>query len=274
MKWNYAVLAIACATLSFAGPVDYATYLAVEGVQSQFVNPADTRTISTGQTLQIGQADLSQGALRTRNQRTSGTGGLATQVLFYDTITFDGSAFEGAFGATYDLTLTATYEGTFSASGTIDSGGTGGRIHVYSGDTDIDSGVFADANSLTNFMFIGGPTPLCANGVNGPDFSTHRGFFTFDVSCTVTVNALNPTVRILMNLPTFINAGVATWDLNMMNTATISLGDLGGRTVYSASGVLPGTADTDVPEPGTFLIGFALIGLGLLWRRRADLMTK
>jgi len=76
---------------------------------------------------------------------------------------------------------------------------------------------------------------------------------------------LNPTVKIFMNLPGFINAGAATWDLNMMNTATLSLGDLEGRVVRSASGVLPGTL-ADVPEPST--MGLAALAAAALWLRR------
>ncbi len=250
---------------ALAGPVSYATFLNAEGVQSQFASPSDTRVQPGPGSEVTAQADLSQGALRIRTVRTSASGGLGAQALFYDTITFDGSAFEGVFGASYNLNLTATYEGTFTATGTIDSAGVGGRIHVYSGDTVIDSGVFTDVTSLTNFMFIGGPAPVCANGVNGPDLVTHRGFFQFQVSCSVTVTALNPTVKILMNLPGFINAGAATWDLNMMNTATLDLGDLGGRVVRSASGVLPGTLVEDVPEPST--MGLAALALAGFWLR-------
>ncbi|MBK9170785.1 MAG: PEP-CTERM sorting domain-containing protein [Bryobacterales bacterium] len=257
---------LACAALpALASPVGYATYLNADGVHSQFVSPSATRVQSGPGSLVAAGADLSQGALRIRTVRTSGSGGLGAQALFYDTITFDGSAFQGLYGASYNLNLTATYEGTFTATGTIDSAGVGGRIHIYSGDTVIDSGVFTDATSLTNFMFLGGPAPLCANGVNGPDLVTYRGFFQFQVSCSVTVTALNPTVRIFMNLPGFVNGGAATWDLDMMNTATLSLGDLEGRVVRSASGVLPGTLLNEVPEPST--MGLAALALAALWWR-------
>jgi hypothetical protein len=244
-----------------AGPVNFGTFhLTNSGTESQFSSPIWTRTESDGSISLISQADLTQGALRTLNQRLSGSGGAATQTLFFDTITFNQSAFQGSFGATYNLTLTATFDGFFNATGTIGtSSGVGGRIHVYSGNTVIDSSVFDDTNSLINFLFINGPTPLCANGVNGPDFQTHRGPFTFSVSCTVQVSAANPTVRFFLNLPVTVNAASATWEANMLNTARLSLGDLGGRQVTSASGVFPGTVETAVPEPGSL----TLAGIGL-----------
>ncbi len=156
------------------------------------------------------------------------------------------------------------YDGSFQSNGTIQSAGVGGRIHVYSGSTVVDSSVFQDSTSLLNFLFLGGPTPLCANGVNGPDLTNFSGSFSYSVSCSVTVNALNPTVRIFMNLPTFLNASAATWSLDMMNTATLDLGDLGGRKVFSASGVLPGTQPAPVPEPSTVALTAAGLAFAIL----------
>ncbi|MFN7919300.1 MAG: PEP-CTERM sorting domain-containing protein [Bryobacteraceae bacterium] len=267
-------LGAAGAAFGVAAPIQFGTYLYADYAEtgfsaqpvSQFSNPVAQTEINNSLVHLISRADLATGTLKTLNQRLTGFGSTGTQVLFYDTITFNGSAFQGSFGATYDLTLTATFDGSFNRTGAIDSGGVGGRIQVYGGSTVIDSSVFADADSLTNFLFLGGPTPVCAQGVNGPDLATFTGPFTFSTSCTVTVSAANPTVRILLNLPSFVNGNGASWQLNMLNSATLSLGDLGGREVFSASGVLPGTLSA-VPEPAT--LGLVVMG-GLLcgWRKR------
>jgi hypothetical protein len=281
-------IALAVPPPAHAAPIGFATFidLAVAGttsvVASQFFSPTDTRTNANafgglpgappqGTSLfAFGQVDLTQAALRAQNRGTGVVNqGVATTTLLYDTITYDGSAFQGVFGASHQLLLTATFTGTYASSNifglgsaTISSGGVGGRIHVYDGSTVVDSSVFNSSNSLANFLFFGGPTPLCANGVSGPDLATFSGGpFTFSVSCLVTVTAASPSLRIFMNMPSFINATSASWDLNMLNTGTLSA-NFGGRLVYSASGVFPGTEPQPAPVPEPATLG--LVGAGLL----------
>lgn len=253
-----------------AASVSFGTYLYVDGtVKSQFTVPSDSLSLSTpGSGVGFAAAFLTGGTLLEQNSATD-TFGHGTEALLYDTITFAGSAFQGSYATTFSLNLSAQFHGNFTKQGTIASGGTGGRITVYDGSTQIDSSVFADPNSLINFLFINGPAPLCAQGVNGPDFSTFSGSsFTFNVACSVTVSPAHPTVRILMNLPAYINpSGLASWNIDETHTATLSLGDLGGRTVTSASGVFPGTQSSASPEPNPALLtGF---GIGALLLVRA-----
>lgn len=278
-------IAVAVPGRALANAVTFGTFidLAVGGtqsvVQSQFFNHTAQATnansfgglpggggFSTSM-FAFGEVNLQQGTVRAQSTGSGVVGqGVGTTTLLYDTLTYDASAFQGAFGASHNLLLSATFTGTFDSSNvfglgtaSIDSGGTGGRIHVYDGSTVIDSSIFNSSNSLGNFLF-NGPAPLCANGVNGPDFSTNpNGPFSFSVSCLVQVTAQSPSLHVFMNLPTFINATSASWNLDMSHTGTLS-GDFGGRLVHSGSGVFPGTQAASVPEPA--MLG--LIGLGLL----------
>lgn len=265
---------LAVPAMSLAAPVNYATIVAVQQTwRAQSSGPSDQASLVNSELNLYAGADLSQGALRIRNAGAATDENTGVQAFLYDTLTFAQSAFEGSFGASYDLTVTATYQGTYSTANAFDLAGVGGRIHLYSGATVVDSSVFDTSDNMIDFMFLGGgPAASCAQGVEGPNLNASVGPFSFTVTCQATVTAANPTVRLFMNLPAIFNGG-GTWDLNMMNTATLSLGDLGGRTVYSASGVLPGTeAQTaaPVPEPGTLsLLGGALAATAARMRRRS-----
>ena len=110
----FVILGAALPACLAAASVDYATYLLAEGSQSQFTSPSAARENITAESHLLAAANLANGTLRILNRRDSGIGGLGTQALFYDTITFASSAFHGTFGATYNLNLTARYGGAYN----------------------------------------------------------------------------------------------------------------------------------------------------------------
>jgi len=256
--------------------VGYATLITLGGttvsnvVKSNFTNPSDQASTSSSSLDLFGAVDLSLGKLRGSSVHSTSAGASSgMNVILYDTLTFNQSAFQGGFGSSYNLPLSVHFEGTFTGTGDFSSSGAGGGIRVYSGNTVVDSSSFADGNSLIDFLYISGPAPVCADGKNAPDFNSLSGAFSFDVTCQVLVDAAHPSVKIFMNLGIGFNMDAGgSWNLDMAHSATLSA-DFAGRDVTSASGVFPNTLSTAaaVPEPATL----SLAGAGLaivVWRHR------
>jgi hypothetical protein len=265
------VLMAAGAGPAFASPVNFATYIdlgaggANDGPHSQFSSPTDS-WVSVGPNARAeANVDIANGIMRAYNSGTAG--GANSSSLIYDTLTFGAGAFEGVFGTSYDLTFSAHFTGIWTGTGADLNGSAAGRFFVFSGNTVVDESVFDGPGSLVDFLFFGPPqlNDSCGAGVASLNGSTPNGAFSYDVSCTVTVTQANPTVRMFLNFPVFMNSASSSWTIDMSHTATFSA-DFGGRPVTSASGVFPGTAVDAVatPEPATL----ALLGAGLLVVRK------
>lgn len=235
------------------------------------------------------EADLAAGTLKVKrevqlNYATQGYGGLATGLLG------DGFVHQGEAGAFDWSGQTATFKINIDGSNSLTAGpgdsfnfsiafliiyrkGTLDNFLPFcNGDTD---GSHVYNNVLASFFWSIG------EGVNHP-CAGHNFTGTLDgpsINTTLTASfqpgddfdwvfGLRLGGAVNTNLTEGVT-GTASWVQDFGSTATLNYVAPDGATVFSNSGVFPGTQAQPVPEPGTWAL--ALLGLAALgmWRRGA-----
>ncbi len=229
-------------------------------------------------------ANLATGELKAQNQGTGGPSGgasnslLITNSIFVDTLQFNGTYSEANLGfsanAHFSINVPSVPVESWSRVTAY--------IILFDTSLQLTDEMLSTAGGINNILYnLAGPDSgkrLYYNELTSNIMPNYPANTPYEINLSLAddllITGTNRTIGMLMGLTTVVsgNDTNAAWNVNGMNTASITFDFSNFDSVSSSSSVFPGTTGgfngpTDVPLPGAVSI-LALGLLSLAWRRR------